>query len=161
MSDPDQPDRCMERRHRGAALACLAALTAASCAPAPGPEQAIRLWVDEAAAAFEAGDRRKLLDMISDNYVDTRGHEREDVDRLLRLHFLRNREASMASKINEVTVIADTAASVSLTAGMVGGDGGTFGFRADAWNVELELEKHGDSWLLIGARWSPLGERPY
>ncbi len=162
MLHPDHRDRqAGSRSRRSAAFVCFAALTATSCTPPPAPEQAVRARVNDAAAAFEAGDRRKLLGMISGNYADSRGHERDDIDRLLRLHFLRNPEPTVAAKIDDVTIIADTAAGVSLTAGMVGDDGGTFGFRADAWNLELELEKDGDDWLLIGARWSGLGERPY
>lgn len=162
MLHPDHRDRQAESHsRRSAAFVCLAALTATSCTPPPAPEHAVETWISDAAAAFEAGDRRELLGMISDNYADSRGHERDDIDRLLRLHFLRNPDSAVAAKIDDVTIIAGTAASVSLTAGVLGDDGGTFGFSADAWNLELELEKNGDDWLLIGARWSNPGERPY
>jgi hypothetical protein len=41
---------------------------------------------------------------------------------------------------------------------MAGTNDGVLGFSADAYRFELELEKDGDDWQLIAARWGELGD---
>ena len=41
---------------------------------------------------------------------------------------------------------------------LAGTNDGVFGFSADAFRFQLELERDGDDWLLISARWGELGE---
>lgn len=129
-----------------------------ACAPPVGPEDAIRQWVDAVQTAAEGRDRGTLIDMISDSYVDARGNSRDDIDKILRLYFLRSQKIVLASKIDQLDLIDDSAASVLLTVGMAGSDTGLFGFSADAYRFELELAKRADAWQLIGARWGALGE---
>jgi len=141
-------------RRIAAALVCTAI---GACAPSPGPEEAVRLWLQEAEAAVEARDRGGLMEMISERYTDARGNGRSDLDQILRVLFLRNRNILLVSKIDELTIIGDTAAQVRLTAGMTGAGGGVLGLSADAYRFELDLENDGDGWMLIGARWAELG----
>ncbi len=136
----------------------LTTIVLAACAPPVGPEEAVRQWIDTAQAAVEERDRGKLIDMISDSYVDARGNRRDDIDKILRVYFLRSQKIVLASKIDQLDLVDDTAASVLLTVGMAGSDTGLFGFSADAYRFELELAKRVDSWQLIGARWGALGE---
>jgi hypothetical protein len=136
----------------------LTTILLAACAPPVGPEEAVRQWVDAAQAAAEERDRSTLIDMISDSYVDARGNGRDDIDKILRLYFLRSQKIVLASKIDQLDLIDDSAASVLLTVGMAGSDTGLFGFSADAYRFELELAKRADTWQLIGARWGALGE---
>lgn len=135
-------------------------LFAAGCgAPAESPEAAIRAWVARGEAAAEARDRGSLLDMVSADYADARGNDREEIGDILRLIFLRQQSIALLTSIEDITLNGDTAALVSLTVGMAGMKGGALGLRADAYNFEFELEKPDDDWLLIGARWSELGGR--
>ncbi|MEX2126521.1 MAG: hypothetical protein WD795_21685 [Woeseia sp.] len=138
-----------------AALACAAV---GACTPSPEPEEAVRLWVNDAQAAVEEQDRNGLMEMISESYVDARGNDRSDLEQMLRIWFLRNRNAVVVSRIDDLTVVGDTAAHVLLTVGMAGTGDGVLGLTADAWRFELELENGGDRWVLIGARWAELGE---
>ena len=117
----------------------------------------MRLWLKDAEAAIEEGKRRALMDMISDRYADARGNDWSDIDRLLRLYFLRSQNILLAAKIDELTIMGDSAARVLLTAGMAETGDGVLGFNADAYRFELELEDDGDRWTLIGARWAELG----
>jgi len=41
---------------------------------------------------------------------------------------------------------------------MAGQNDAVLGFSADAYRFQLELEREGDDWLLISARWGELGE---
>lgn len=138
----------------------LAALLAA-CGPSATPEDALRRWLDDALSAAQARDRGRLMGMVSPAYTDARGNDRDDIDRMLRLLFLRSRNILLVSRVDDLTLAGDaadaSAAAVSLTVGMAGSDFGIAGFRADAYRFELELERHDDGWQLIGARWGEIG----
>ncbi len=141
-------------------LACLsaAALAAGACsAPAP-PEEALRNWVAAAEAAVEDRDHGALLARVSPDYADARGNDRDAVGRTLRWWLLRQKRIGLLVDIDEMSVMRDSAAEVSLTVGMAAVNDRALGLSADAYRFELELEKRGDDWLLIGARWGELGQ---
>ncbi|MDZ7769473.1 MAG: hypothetical protein U5K38_10565 [Woeseiaceae bacterium] len=135
----------------------LCALLAACSGPRGTPEDALRAWVERAGQAAGDKDRGALVGMISPSYADARGNDRNAIDRMIRVYFLRQRDIALLTTINDITVRGETAAVVDVTAGMAGTNSGTFGFRADAYRFELELEAHDGDWLLIGARWGELG----
>lgn len=122
-----------------------------------GPEEAVRAWVQAAEAAAEEKDRQGLLELIAENYADSRGNDHAQIGNMIRFYFLRQKSVAFLTSINDIVVMGDTAAQVSLTVGMAGTDASALGVRADAYNFELELEKKDDEWLLIGARWGEVG----
>jgi hypothetical protein len=126
--------------------------------PESAPQEELRAWVADGIDAASAKERRRLVGMISSAYTDTRGNERSDIENLLRVYFLRQHKIALLSNIEEITVYDDTAAKVVLTVGMAGTNDGVLGFSADAYRFALELEKDGDEWLLIAARWGELGD---
>lgn len=134
-----------------------ALMTACSGGPVDAPEEALRSWVHAAEAAVEDKDRRRLLAKISENYVDSRGNDREQIGNILRLYFLRQQIVAILTSIDDIEVMGNTAALVSLTVGMAGTDASALGVRADAYNFEFELENTDDEWMLIGARWGQVG----
>lgn len=141
------------------ALACSIVLFVAACGSDPeSPEQAIRSWLEAGEAAAEARDRAALMDMVSPAYSDPRGNERADIDALLRFYFLRQEEVLLSVHVNDIVMHADTAASVTITVGMLGVRGRMQSLAADAYQFEFEIQREGDDWLLIAARWSPLGD---
>ena len=130
----------------------------AACSEPPSePEEELRAWVAAGVEAAENKERRNLVGMISESYVDARGNERSDVENLLRVYFLRQNNIGLLPNIEEITVYGDTAAELVMTVGMAGTNDGVLGFSADAYRFELELEKDGDDWQLIAARWGELG----
>ncbi len=133
----------------------MAAVLAGCSTPSP-PDAAVRAWLEAAETAVEERDRGRLIDMLAEGYVDTRGNDRAAVDQRLRLYFLRNREILIASHVEDLQIVGGTAAHVVLTAGMAGADANAFGLRADAYRFELELVEQDGEWLLIGADWSAL-----
>ena len=133
-------------------------LLAACGGPASAPEEELRAWVADGVDAASAKERRRLVGMISSAYTDARGNERSDIENLLRVYFLRQHKIALLSNIEEITVYDDTAARVMLTVGMAGTNDGVLGFSADAYRFALELEKDGNEWLLIAARWGELGD---
>ncbi len=126
--------------------------------PTSGPEEALRQWVVDAEAAAEDLDRRGLVAMISENYADARGNNRDAVNKLLRLYFLRQKSVVLVTKIDELTVIDETAAQILVTAAGVGTTTRALGVNADSYQFSLELEKNDDDWMLIGARWGEPGQ---
>jgi hypothetical protein len=145
-------------------LAGLLAAVLAACGPPAAPEEAVRQWLAEAQSAAEARDRGRLMDMVSAAYADARGNDRGDIDRMLSLLFLRNRNILLITKVDDLALAGDaggpSAAAVSLTVGMAGSDGGILGLGADAYRFELDLERQDDGWQLIGARWGEVGQAP-
>ena len=126
--------------------------------PASAPEEELRAWVAEGMEAAKNKERRQLVGMISASYADARGNERDDIENLLRVYFLRMSNIRLLSTIEEITVYDDTAAKILMTIGMAGTHVGVLGCSADAYRFELELEKDSDEWQLIAARWGELGD---
>lgn len=130
----------------------------AACGEATPPEEALRAWVARGAELAEQKDRRALVAMISPAYADARDNDRDDIENLFRVYFLRQHKVALLTRIEELRVIGETAAQLMLTVGMAGTNDGVLGFSADAYRFDMEFERDGDDWLLISARWGELGE---
>jgi hypothetical protein len=138
-----------------ATLCC--GLTACGDPPAP-PEEAVRAWVAEGQRLAEEKDRNGLMDLISPAYADARGNERDDIENMFRVYFMRQNSIKLLPGIDDIRVFGDDAAELDLTVGMAAANEGTFGFSADAYNFEMELVRDGDDWLLISGRWGEVGD---
>ena len=148
----------MSAVNRALCLAAAALVILVACGDSPSePEAELRAWVDAGIASVEAKERRAVVGMVSEAYADGRGNERNDLDKLLRVYFHRMQNIKLLPKIEEITIYGDTAAQLVLTVGMAGTNDGILGFSADAYRFELEVEKYGDEWHLISARWGELG----
>ena len=149
----------MSAVNRALCLAAAALVVLAGCGDPPSePEAELRAWVEAGIASVEAKERRAVVAMVSDAYVDGRGNERSDLDKLLRVYFHRMNNIKLLPKIEEITIYGDTAAQLVLTVGMAGTNDGLLGFSADAYRFELEVEKDGRDWRLISARWGEMGD---
>jgi len=136
----------------------LATLLLSACgSSAADPEEALREWVARGEAAVEERDRGGVLELISEDYADSRGNDHDRIGDILRAYFFRQQSIALLTDIDEVTFYDDSAAQVTLSVGMAGTNGGVLGFNADAYQFELELQRPDDEWLLIGARWGELG----
>ena len=125
--------------------------------PPTPPEEAVRAWVAKGQRLVEAQDRGGLMDMVSADYADSRGNERDDIENLFRYYFLRAHGITLLTSIDDVRVFSDSAAELDLTVGMAASHDGTLGFSADAYSFELELVRDGDDWSLISGRWGEAG----
>ena len=96
--------------------------------------------------------------MISPAYTDARGNSRDDIENMFRLYFLRSNKVALITKIEDLNVVDDSAAELVLSVGMAGTNENVVGFSADVYRFEMELERDGDVWRLIAARWGGLGE---
>lgn len=143
---------------RTLALVLIAATSIAACgSDATTPEDEVRAWVWKGQELAESKDRRALVKMLSPAYADARGNSRDDIEDLFRLVFLRQNKVALITRIDEVAVHDGTAANLSIDVAMAGSDNNVLGFSADAYQFAMELEKDGDDWLLISARWARVG----
>ena len=124
---------------------------------ASAPEEELRAWVAAGVEAATDKNRRELINMISEYYVDARGNERSDIDNLLRVYFLRQQKIALLTSIEEIAVYDDTAAKIEMTVGMAGLNDSMLGLSADGYRFDLELEKDAGEWQLISARWGEFG----
>ena len=139
-------------------VALLAAgLFACGDAPTP-PEEALRAWVAAGQQRAEAKDRSGLMDMVSSDYADARGNDRDAIEQLFMLYFLRANNIKLLTSIEDVRVFSDSAGEIDLQVVMAATHGGVLGFSGDIYNFELELVRDGDDWRLIAGRWGAAGE---
>ena len=147
------------RRAPAALVAAFGCLLLTACSePSGTPEDAVRAWVAQGAELAKEKNRSGLVQMISPDYTDARGNDRDAIEDMFRFYFLRAGDIALLTRIEELAVHGDSAADLLLTVGMAGRTDGVLGFSADAYRFEMELERDGDDWLLIGARWAELGE---
>lgn len=152
----------LSARHRHGWLRTLAATTVfgwlGGCGGNPDDaEAAVRAWVESGIEAAENEARRDLVEMMSPAYTDGRGNSRDDVDKMLRLYFLRADNIALLSHIDDVRIIGEDFAEVDMTLGMAGATDSALGISADAYSFNFELEKVDGDWILISARWAEMG----
>ena len=146
------------RRLRASFTVVVVGMALLACGgPVTGPEESLRQWVEQGQQAAGEEDRSTIADMISPAYVDGRGNSRDDIEKMLLAYFFRMNDVALITRIEELNIIGETAAELVLTVGMAATHDGTLGFSADAYRFEMELERDGDGWLLLGARWGELG----
>jgi len=138
--------------------ALLTACLVACGDPPAAPEEALRAWVADGQQRVEEKQRGALMDMISDDYADARGNDKEAIGQLFVFYFLRANGIKLLTNVEAVRVFDGTAAELDLKVGMAATHDGVLGFSADAYNFRLELVKDGDDWLLISGRWGEIGE---
>lgn len=142
-----------------AAVILVAGSVLSGCGDPPGsPETEIRAWVADGQRRAEEKQRKELVSMISPSYQDARGNERDDIENMFRVYFLRQNNIELLTRIDDIRVFGETAAELDLTVGMAGTNDGVLGFSADAYRFELEMVREDDEWLLLAARWGGVGD---
>lgn len=144
-------------RHIPVMAAALLLVACGSSGPADDPEVELRAWVERGELAAESKDRDELLDMISRDYADSRGNDRDEIGTMLARYFFVQNNIALLTSIDKIQVYGESAAMIDLTVGMAGTHNTGFGLKADAYRFEFELEKADDEWLLIGMRYGDIG----
>lgn len=143
---------------RGLLFVGLLVLLAACGDPPTAPEEELRNWVASGVEAAEAKERRRLVGMISPAYADARGNDRNAIGNTLRAYFMRMNNVRLITSIEDIQVIGESAAEVTIKVAMAGTHDGVLGFSADAYRFAFELERDGGEWQLISARWGEWGK---
>lgn len=140
-------------------LAALAvAAVSNSCGGDPErPEAQIRRVLGAMEEAVERGDVSAFKEHISERYADDYGNDRRELMATVTFHVMRNGRRHAWLRIRQVDVREPSRAEVSLAAGLAGrpvrGPEDLAGLRADVYAVDLDLEREGQDWRVVWARW--------
>lgn len=141
------------------AAGALLSLVLSGCGePATSGEEEIRRWINDGHTEVEAKQRRALLQRVSPDYADAKGYDKDRLDKVLRVYFLRQNTIKLLVSIQDIRIFGETAAEVDLTVGFTGTNDRALGFSASAYKFELELVRDDKEWQLIAARWGELGD---
>lgn len=133
-------------------LTSIVAAALAACAGAdPGEE--LRELVAAAEAAAEARDTGHFRGLISDDYADRRGRSKRDLIDTLRLYFLANSSVEVLNRVEQVELLGDDAAELTLQSALIGRGSGALDIDGDAFRIELELVRERGDWRIIGSDW--------
>jgi hypothetical protein len=134
-------------------LILAAAVVVAACARTDA-ETEIRSLLERAEAAVEQRQTGFFRELLSDNYVDRAGRNKDSLIDQIRGYFFVNPGIEVIKYIEEIRLDGETAAEVVLRLAVVGARGGSLTeIDADFYRLELELERARDGWQIIGAGW--------
>ena len=148
----------MSRPYRAVALCLSVALGGCSDPTTPEAEvRAVILRAEEAAESRDVGDIRPL---ISSEYSDKRGYDKDQIQDLLRLLFLTHQSIHLAVHVESIEWPSADVAKVVALVGMA--DTADILPDVDLYQFDVELENQGDGeWLLVKADWRRgLGKPP-
>jgi hypothetical protein len=129
-------------------------LTLAACS-APDPQTALERLLEEAERAAEARDTGYFRDVVSEDYRDAGGNDKDRLIAMIRGYFLAHQSVEVLLRLQALELRGDDAAEAVLTAGILSRSGGgpIGGFEGRLHRLELELVEVDGDWQLIGARW--------
>jgi hypothetical protein len=122
-------------------------------APAPTPEQEVRAALAALEAAAQAGDAGAFADLVSADYQDPYGHDREKLRAFVAFHvMLRSRGREVIVRVRDVRIETGDPgrAAVTLAVGLAGA-GSRLG--AEVYAVDVDLAREGDAWRVAWAQW--------
>jgi hypothetical protein len=131
-------------------------LVAALCgcgAPAETPEQEVRAALGALEAAAEAGDAGAFTDLVSADYQDPYGHDRDKLRAFVAFHVMRSgRGREVVVRVREVRIEpGDPArAAVTLAVGLAGAGSRV---AAEVYAVDMDLAREADAWRVSWAQW--------
>ena len=138
----------------GALIALL--LAASGCGAGGSPESRVRAVVAEGEGAAESRDLGGLMALVSPDFRDGRGGDREELERYLRGYLLMHQSVHLLTRIESVEFPYQDYARVRLTVGTLGRESAAataFDLAADVHDVALELKLEGDDWRVVRAEW--------
>jgi len=124
----------------------------------PGPEQEIREFVSRGEDAASEKDIGELKKMISDDYLDSMGRNKQDLEGILAYYFFRNKSIYLYTRVQSIILSSPKSARLTLFLAMAGkritAPDELAGIRADLYRFEFDLIRKGeDEWLLKAADW--------
>jgi hypothetical protein len=121
--------------------------------PAATPEQEVRAALAALEAAAEAGDAGAFADLVSADYQDPYGHDREKLRAFVAFHVMRSgRGREVVVRVRDVRIEPGdpTRAAVTLAVGLAGA-GSRVG--AEVYAVDMDVTREGDAWRVSWAQW--------
>lgn len=121
------------------------------------PEQEIRALVREAEIAAEERQVGDFARLISEQYYDRQGNDKETLLRMLRLQMIRNQAIYLLVQTGDISLRENKSATAIVRVAMAGGplagleDLPRLG--AELYRFDLELAKETGRWRIVSASW--------
>lgn len=121
------------------------------------PEAEVRAQINNAVAAAEQKNIGFLKSIISKQYTDDQGQNMQAVERLLRLHFLRQQTIHLYAHIQSVTLPQPDRAKATVFVAMAGVPIAAMqdlpALRADLHRFEIDFAREEKTWRVQRAAW--------
>jgi hypothetical protein len=136
----------------------LLVVAALACGQATTPEDEVRAALGALEAAAEAGDAGAFSDLVSADYQDPYGHDREKLRAFVAFHVMRSgRGREVVVRVRDVRIEPGepARAAVTLAVGLAGGGSprGPGGLGTEVYAVDMDLLREGDAWRVSWAQW--------
>jgi len=121
------------------------------------PEAEVRAQINSAVAAAEQKNIGILKNIISKQYTDGQGQNKQAVEGLLRLHFLRQETIHLYAHIQSVTLPQPDRAKATVLVAMAGVPIAAVqelpALRADLFRFEIDFAREKKTWRVQSASW--------
>jgi len=132
-----------------ALAAFLATLLASSCSRGTDEEQ-IRKLIDTAETAAEARDVSDLMALVADDYADSRGSDKEELQKFLRAYFVMHPKIELLVNVGEIELETANRARVRVEVAMLGtrlgGGPEQTSLTGDLEALQVELRRIDSRW---------------
>jgi len=123
----------------------LVATTLSACGAKSSDEQQVRALIDAVEAAAEARDTSDVLEHVADDYTDTDGLDRTQLQNLLRGYFLAHPKLELAVQIDSLEFPVDGLAQALITVTTVELT------DPDRRQLKVEFRRGEDGWRVVRA----------
>ena len=148
------------RSYRVIVTTLLFGLVLTSCEQEQGTpaEEEVRALVEQAEGYVEEGDLEAFRKLISDDYADAHGNNRQSVSLLLNYYFSANRNIYLLTRTPQVhfrdSSHADILVFVAMAGRPIGGSDQLSALNADLYHVYASVADEEDEWRITSARWA-------
>ncbi len=122
------------------------------------PEEQIKSLIEVAIDAAENRDLGDLMQHLRPDYLDQRGHQKAQMEKLLQLYFFRHKRIYIWSKVKQIELLSANQANAVLYLAMANNaitdTSMLAGVRASIYEVKLNLVKD-DRWRVQRSSWHP------
>ena len=123
----------------------LTTMLLAACGAKPGDEEQVRALIDRAEAAAESRDASDVLEFVADDYADSNGFDKSQLQNFLRGYFLAHPRLELVVNIESLEFPVDGLAQAVISVATVElGDPGM-------QRLKLEFRRAGGEWRLARA----------
>jgi hypothetical protein len=139
-----------QRRSTSAALVAFAALLLLSACSSTSDEDQVRAVIAAAEKAAEARDTSELMDLVADDYADSRGFDKAQLTQYLRGYFLIHPKIEIVTRIGEIEFETANRARLDVEVVMVGtqGNSAAASLTGDLESMKVELQRRGSEWMV-------------
>jgi hypothetical protein len=135
-------------------LACGALALLGACAREPSPEDQVREVIAAAEVATEARDLSDVMDLVAENYTDSRGQDKEAIRNLMRGFFFVNQSVHLLMRVESIEFPADELADARIAVGLLGRQSQEdWSFVVETYEFDVRLQHDEGEWRLQSAEW--------